>query len=83
MSRTASLKVLSLDDYKAETNGIFITSVNRKTLDEALMAYKSMAEIISHIEPTAEILLRVRPAYNFKARDWMVVNYALICGCEF
>ena len=67
MSRTAAFKALSIDAYKAEMDGIFTTSVNRKTLDEAPMAYKSIDEIIKHIGPTAEIIGRIRPTYNFKA----------------
>ena len=69
MSRTAALKKLSLDKYKAEMKGIFTTSVSKKTLDEAPMAYKSIDEIISHISPTAEITDRLRPTYNFKASE--------------
>ena len=33
------------------------------------MAYKSMDEIIENIEPTAEIIRRIRPIYNFKAAE--------------
>jgi len=33
------------------------------------MAYKSMDEIIGHINPTAEIIERIRPTYNFKASE--------------
>jgi len=69
MSRTAALKAFSMEDYENEMSGIFTTSVNRKTLDEAPMAYKSMDEIISHITPTAEIVERIRPTYNFKASE--------------
>ena len=69
MSRTAAFKALSMDDYESEMKGIFTTSVNRKTLDEAPMAYKSIDEIISHIAPTAEIIERIRPTYNFKASE--------------
>jgi hypothetical protein len=36
------------------------------------MAYKSMDEIISHIAPTAEIVARIRPTYNFKAGFEMI-----------
>lgn len=32
-------------------------------------SYKSMDEIVSQIEPTAEIIQRIRPVYNFKAAD--------------
>jgi len=69
MSRTAALKSLSMEDYETQMSGIFTTSVNRKTLDEAPMAYKSMDEIISHIAPTAEIIEHIRPTYNFKAGE--------------
>ena len=69
MSRTAALKKLSLDSYRAEMKGIFTTSVSRKTLDEAPMAYKSADEILKHISPTADVVERIRPTYNFKASE--------------
>ena len=69
MSRTAALKALSMEEYESEMSGIFTTSVSKNTLDEAPMAYKSMDEIISHITPTAEIIERIRPTYNFKASE--------------
>ena len=49
--------------------GIYTTCVVPETLDESPMAYKSMDEIIDQIEPTAEIVQRIRPVYNFKASD--------------
>ncbi|MCL2121886.1 MAG: RtcB family protein [Clostridiales bacterium] len=69
MGRMAALKKLSMEEYVAGMNGIFTTSVSRKTLDESPMAYKSMDEIVSHITPTAEIVDRIRPTYNFKASE--------------
>ena len=33
------------------------------------MAYKSMDEIVENIGPTAEILKRIKPIYNFKAAE--------------
>ena len=69
MSRTEAFKKLSMDEYKSGMSGIFTTSVSRDTLDEAPMAYKSIDEIVSHIAPTAEIVERLRPAYNFKASE--------------
>jgi len=69
MSRMAAFKVLSMDEYESEMSGVYTTSVNRDTLDEAPMAYKPINEIISHITPTAEIVERVRPVYNFKASE--------------
>jgi RNA-splicing ligase RtcB len=58
-----------MDEYTAAMDGIFTTSVNRDTLDEAPMAYKSEDEIVRHITPTAEIIERIRPTYNFKASE--------------
>ena len=67
MSRTAALKQLSMEEYKNEMKGIFTTSVSKKTLDEAPMAYKTMDEILANITPTADVLEKIRPTYNFKA----------------
>jgi len=69
MSRTTAFKQLSMDQFEAEMTGIFTTSVSRKTLDEAPMAYKNMDDIVKHITPTADIIERIRPEYNFKASE--------------
>ena len=69
MSRKEALDSLSMEQYTEEMEGIFTTCVNRGTLDEAPMAYKSMEEIAGQIEPTAEIVSRIRPLYNFKASE--------------
>ena len=52
-----------------EMEGIYTTCVLPDTLDESPMAYKSMDEIVAQIGPTAEIIERIRPVYNFKAAD--------------
>lgn len=39
------------------------------TLGESPMAYKSMDEIVTQIEPTADIVEHILPVYNFKAAD--------------
>lgn len=49
--------------------GIYTTSVDRSTLDECPMAYKDMRDIIKYIGPTAEIIRKIRPVYNFKAAE--------------
>ncbi|MCL2635685.1 MAG: RtcB family protein, partial [Betaproteobacteria bacterium] len=69
MSRTKAFNTLSMDEFRAEMKGVFSTSVHRNTLDESPMAYKSMDEILSHIEPTVDVLERIRPIYNFKAGE--------------
>ena len=69
MSRRAAFDALSMDEFKKEMKGIYTTCVLPDTLDESPMAYKSMDEIIAQIGPTAEIIERIRPVYNFKAAD--------------
>lgn len=49
--------------------GIYTTCVNTATLDESPMAYKNMEDIVKHITPTAEIIARIKPIYNFKAAE--------------
>ena len=69
MSRTAAFERLTMEEYTAQMAGIYTTCVNTSTLDESPMAYKNMDEIIANIEPTAEIVKRIKPIYNFKAAD--------------
>lgn len=69
MSRHEASNTLSVSDYKAQMEGIYTTCVNRDTLDESPMAYKSLAEIESQLAPTAEIIGRLKPVYNFKASE--------------
>lgn len=69
MSRKKAFNVLTLEEYKRQMEGIFSTCVGVDTLDESPMAYKSMDEIVENIEPTAEIMKRIVPVYNFKAGE--------------
>ena len=67
LSRTAATRSLSIVEYRKEMSEVYSTCVSKDTLDESPMAYKSMDEIVSQIEPTAEIIEHIRPIYNFKA----------------
>lgn len=69
MSRSSAFQRLSMEEYKAEMSGVYSTCVVPNTLDESPMAYKSMDEIVSQITPTAEIISRIKPIYNFKAAE--------------
>ncbi|MCL1867317.1 MAG: RtcB family protein, partial [Oscillospiraceae bacterium] len=69
MSRNHAFRELSMEQYQSEMSGVYSTCVVPDTLDESPMAYKSMDEIISHIAPTADIIDRVKPIYNFKAAE--------------
>lgn len=74
MSRNQARKELDLEDFKAEMAGIYSTTVNMATIDEAPMAYKTMDDIVDNISPTADIVKIIKPIYNFKAAEessWM------------
>lgn len=67
MSRTKAKQSIDLEEYKASMQGIYSTSVNADTLDEAPMVYKSLADIIDVIRDSVEIIDIMKPVYNFKA----------------
>ena len=67
MSRTKAKQSIDLEEYKSSMQGIYSTSVNKDTLDEAPMAYKSLEDIIDVISETVDIIDIMKPVYNFKA----------------
>ena len=67
MSRTKAKETLSMEDYKKAMEGIYTTSVNEFTLDEAPMAYKSLEDIIDVIAESVDVVEVIKPVYNFKA----------------
>lgn len=67
MSRTKAKETLDLESYKATMAGIYTTSVNEATLDEAPMAYKSLEDIIGVIRESVDVIEVLKPIYNFKA----------------
>lgn len=69
MSRTRAKNSLSMEEYKTEMKGIYTTSVNEATLDEAPMAYKSLEDIIGVIRESVDVIEVLKPIYNFKASD--------------
>ena len=69
MSRTNAKKSLSMEEYVAQMEGIYTTSVNEQTLDEAPMAYKSLADIIDVIAESVDVIEVIKPIYNFKASE--------------
>ena len=69
MSRAKAKEVIDLASYKEAMAGIYTTSVNEQTIDEAPMAYKSLEDIIDVIGDSVEILDIMKPVYNFKASD--------------
>ena len=69
MSRNIARQTLDIEDYKKSMEGIFTTSVNKETIDEAPMVYKPMEEIIEHIKDTVNVEKIIKPIYNFKASE--------------
>lgn len=69
MSRTKAKNTLSMEEYRAAMEGIYTTSVNPATLDEAPMAYKAIEDIIDVIRESVDVIDVMKPIYNFKASD--------------
>jgi len=69
MSRTAAKGSITLTQYEKSMQGIYSSTVNKSTLDEAPSAYKPMEEIIANIGDTADIVTTIKPIYNFKAAE--------------
>ena len=69
MSRTAAKESLSLEEYEKTMEGIYTTSINAATLDEAPMAYKRLEDIIDVIRESVDIIEVLKPVYNFKASE--------------
>lgn len=66
-SRSTAKNTITLDEYRESMKGIYTTSVNEFTLDEAPMAYKSIDDIIGTVSETVDLVEVLKPVYNFKA----------------
>ena len=69
MSRMEAKEKLEIADFKKTMEGIWSSTVNLETIDEAPMAYKKMEDIVLNIAPTAEIVKIIKPIYNYKAGE--------------
>ncbi len=67
MSRKKAKASLDMDEYRESMKGIYTTSVNETTLDEAPFAYKSLEDIVDVIRDSVDIIDIMKPIYNFKA----------------
>lgn len=65
-SRTQAKREVDLEKYKDEMKGIYTSSVNSSTLDEAPEAYKPAEEIKELIKPTVDIVHELKPLWNLK-----------------
>ena len=67
MSRLKAKESLDMEDYRNAMEGVYTTSVNENTIDEAPMAYKSLDDIIDVIQESVNVIDIMKPVYNFKA----------------
>lgn len=76
MSRSAAKQNLNVEEFKQQMAdaGIYTTTADEKTIDEAPNAYKPMEEIVKYIEPTVNILYFMKPKMNIKASDTKEIN---------
>jgi len=69
MSRTEAKNRITLSQYEKSMQGIYSSTINRSTLDEAPFAYKAMDDIVQYIGDTVDIVQVVKPLYNFKSAE--------------
>lgn len=71
LSRSKAKAQLSLDSFQKEMKdaGIYTTTANASTLDEAPAAYKDKDIILKNIAETVDVVDFIKPIYNFKAGD--------------
>ncbi len=56
MSRAEAREALDLEAYRKTMEGIYTTSINELTIDEAPMAYKSLKDIIDVIRASIDVI---------------------------
>ena len=69
MSRGEAKDAVSMKEFASSMEGIYTTSINESTLDEAPMVYKSAEEIQRLVVDTIDIERIIKPIYNFKASE--------------
>lgn len=69
MSRNKAKATLDMEEFRAQMEGIYSTTVTKNTIDESPMAYKRLEDIVDRIKPTVKIVKRILPVYNFKSDE--------------
>jgi RNA-splicing ligase RtcB len=67
MTREDAKHKVDMDFYKKSMKGIYSTSVNKHTIDEAPQVYKKPKFILESIKDLVDIEFFIKPVYNFKA----------------
>ncbi|WP_163327667.1 RtcB family protein [Desulfurobacterium thermolithotrophum] len=68
LSRRKAKEMFSVSEFRkaVEEAGVFSTTVNKNTLDEAPFAYKDPKEILEFLPKTVEVEHFIKPIYNLK-----------------
>jgi RNA-splicing ligase RtcB len=66
MSRTKAFATYKLEEFQKSMEGIYSTSIQEDTIDEAPFVYKPIEEILNNIGDTVKVLKIIKPIYNFK-----------------
>lgn len=69
LSRSQAKKDLTVEDFKADMDGIFTTTANKSTLDESPRAYKKIEDVLDFVGETISITKIIKPVYSFKAGE--------------
>jgi len=71
MSRTKAKASLSLEEFQKtmRRNGVWTSTADKHTLDEAPGAYKPAKKIIMYLKDTVNIDNHMKPVYNYKASE--------------
>lgn len=70
LSRAKARDTLDMEEYRRAMEGIYTTSVNEFTLDEAPMVYKSLEEIADTVREAVDVTDVMKPVYNYKYHGW-------------
>lgn len=71
MSRRKAKESLSLEQFQntMRRNGVWTSTADKHTLDEAPGAYKPAKKIIMYLKDTVKIDSHMKPVYNYKASE--------------
>ncbi|MDA0024284.1 RtcB family protein [Brachyspira hyodysenteriae] len=67
LSRAQAKNHLNMSEFIDSMKGIYSSSICKNTLDESPMAYKNPNEIEKLIEPTVNIIDKIKPVLNIKS----------------
>jgi len=71
MSRSKAKVSITLEDFQRvmKAKGVWTSTADKHTLDEAPQAYKKAEHIIEYLKDTVDISVQMKPVYNFKAAE--------------